>query len=143
MKIIIDDKISRSWFFITVPISNDESLSFDRTRKGPRIILHKFLGEKSKPEGEPHLRWDMIYIEDGKFTNREHIEYYYIDKKDWINGRVYENVRKWPLDEQTAKKLLKYSLAVRDNINELDKYSDDMREFEKLLEELINKVYAG
>jgi len=141
MDIFIDDNMPRDWFFISTPVSETESISFDWTMKGHRIILQRMIksGEPA-PESKPTMEWDTLYIRDSKYISKEHIQWYDLDKQDWVNGNLYETVKEWLLDDNTANELLKYSLVVRDHKSELENYSREMQEFEKLLNKLIRAL---
>ncbi len=144
MDIFVDDNMSRDWFFISIPLSEKESISFDWTMKGHRTILQRMVESKEPmPEGNPTMEWDTLYIRGGKYIGKEHVRWYDMGKKDWVNGQLYEAVQEWPLDDNTANGLLKYSLIVRDHKSELGSYSKEMQEFEVLLNKLIRMTYGN
>mgnify|MGYP001603661194 CR=1 FL=1 len=137
MDIFIDNNIGGDQFFISVPINEKDSISFDWTTKGHRVIKQRLKGEQPPPNSEPTMEWDTLYIHDGKFVGKEHVIWYDMGQEDWVNGKIYETIKEWPIDEATAEKLLRYSLIVSDHTAELGKYVKEMQEFEGLLNKLI------
>lgn len=140
MDIFIDDNIGTDEFFISVPLDERDLLSFDWTTKGHRVILQRLERMGVAVVGEkPASEWDTLHIKNGEFIGKEHVVWYGMGQEDWINGDVYAAIHEWPLDEITAKELLRYSLLVREHIAGLEFYAQEMRAFERLLEELKQK----
>ena len=137
MDIFIDDGVSRDWFFISVPINDKDSISFDWTVKGQRVVLQRLEGKVVPPNLEPSAEWDTIHIRNGKLIEREHVKWYDQGEKDVINDEIYKTIKEWPVDKMVASRLLDYSVFVREHSRELYKYADKMSEFEKFLEKLL------
>ncbi|MDD2935027.1 MAG: hypothetical protein PHX25_00975 [Candidatus Pacebacteria bacterium] len=145
MKIYIDKGIKgmdyeSSHYFISVPVTDTESISFDNSYKGYRIIKQVLVENRSFPtDQKPTSEWDTILVEDGKFVEIEHIKWIDMDKKDWCNNEIWETVWEKPVSEELNKKLLDYAMIVKFHYKELEKFSEEMKSFEDLLSEEIFK----
>lgn len=129
-------------FFISVAISETEALSFDYTQKGHRIIkqvLKKIDETPSKEEtkDKPDAEWDSIVLHDGSFVRKYHVVWYDRDSEDLVNDELWETVWERPIDDKTRDRLSYFSQLVSDHFEELDKYRDEIREFERFLAEQI------
>jgi len=134
----------RKHFFISVGLNEKEAISFDYTTKGHRVIKQVLVEQKSQKEaveqyGEITAEWDTIVLKDGKFVQKYHTKWIDRDKLDTVNGETWETVWEKPISNKVAEKLLHYSHLVSDNYGELDKFSKEMKEFEKFVSKEIAK----
>src|SRR3989339_807082 len=114
----------REHYFVFVGLNENEAISFDHTLKGCRIIKQILIKDKLKKKivNKNKLitgRWKTLVINNGKFVKSYNVL--------WIN---YDNL---------DKKLLYYSRLICDNYLNLDKFSNEIIKFEKLLSNEIKK----
>jgi len=139
MKIYIDignkeKKGDYSNYFISIPLSDKEAISFDNSYKGSRIIRQILVEKKEMPPiQQVTSEWDTILIENGKFAGSEHVRWVDLDKKDWCNNEIWETISETPIPNQLNESLLKYSALVKKHYHGLHKFSKEMSEFEVLL----------
>ena len=134
----------RKHFFISVGLNEKEAISFDYTTKGHRVIKQVLVEQRSQKEaveqyGAVTAEWDTIVLKDGKFVQNYHTKWIDRDKLDTVNGVTWETVWEKPVSEDVAEKLLYYSRLVSDNYENLDKFSKEMKEFEKFMSKEIAK----
>jgi len=121
-------------YFISIPLSKKEIISFDNSWKGHRIIRQVLIEEKKMTiNQEVTSEWDTISIKDGKFVQSEHVRWVDMDKKDWCNDEIWETVAETPIPKELDESLLKYSAIVKKHYNELHKFSKEISKFEELL----------
>ena len=141
MKIYIDIgarevKGDYSGYFISVPLSNTEVISFDNSSKGYRVMKQVLAEKKEMPANSKiTAQWETIIIEDGKYVESEHVRWVDMDKFDWCNNEIWETVAESPIAEELNEKLQKYSALAKKHYNELNKFTAEMSDFEKLLNE--------
>src|SRR3989344_611686 len=139
LDIFVDDGEGSDWFFVSVPISENECLSFDNTQKGKRVILQRRKEKLTVPKqtGEkPTMEWDTLHFRSGKLIEAQHVSWYDRGKEDEVDGEVWETINEWSLDESVSKSLLKFSLLSRENKSNTRKIKNEMLEFEKILRSL-------
>jgi hypothetical protein len=140
MEIEIDYNPSPSkFFFISVSLNNKEAISFDYTSKGQRVIKQILVKKKSFPNKKPTSEWDTIVLKDGKFIKKYNVKWIDLDKKDWVNDEIWGTVWEKPISIELKNKLLEYSQFVSDNHEELIKFKDKMKEFEKIISRELEK----
>lgn len=123
-----------SGYFISIPITQKEAISFDNSTKAYRVQKQVLVKTKIMPNDlQITSEWDSIIIEDGNFVGIEHIKWHDMDKKDWCNNEIWETVSEMPIPKKLNMKLLKYSEITKKHYKELNKFSKEMKEFEKLL----------
>ncbi len=121
-------------FFITVPISKTEDISFDNTDKRVGIIKQVIVDKKIMPSNiKITEEWEEILLEDRKFIKKHSIKWVDQGEIDWCNEKVFKCVWEKPLREVLKEKLVYYSRLVCDNYNNLDKFSKELIDFENLL----------
>lgn len=137
MQIHIDyNPTPKNHFFISLQLNDKEVISFDNTIKGHRIIKQVFSEYKTFPkDAKFDSEWKTIVIENGKFVREYRVQWIDLDKKDWLNGEVWETVWEKPISKELTEKLLHYSQLISDNYKILDKFSSDLEKFEQLLVE--------
>ncbi|MDP3661782.1 MAG: hypothetical protein Q8R17_02955 [bacterium] len=132
MKINIDDGDSVNGYFISVPLNDRESISFDNTYKGHRVLKQVLQDKKEMSHGAKiTAEWDTIALNNGKFENVEHIKWLDLDKKDWCNDEIWETVWEKPTDSKLDKELLSFSNYIRANYRNLDAHK--VADFQNLL----------
>ena len=89
--------------------------------------------------GEVTAEWNTIVLKDGKFVQKYHAKWIDSGKLDTVNGETWEVVWAKPITEEVAEKLLYCSRFVSDNYKSLDKFSKEMKEFEKFVSKEIAK----
>src|SRR3989339_102272 len=105
----------REHYFVFVGLNENEAISFDHTLKGCRVINN------------------------GKFVKSYNVLWIDYDNLDVINGEIWETVWEKLIDDNLDKKLLYYSRLICDNYLNLDKFSNEIIKFEKLLSNEIKK----
>lgn len=135
MKIYVDDSGGKDSFFISVPLSDREAISFNGTlEQEPRIIKQVLVEEKAMPQDQSlTMEWDTFVIEDGKLVDKEHVRWVDQGKKNWCNNEVWETVWEKPISADLIKRLRDYSNFIYKHHSELEKHKEEMGEFEKLL----------
>lgn len=128
------------FFFISASINNKESISFDYTSKGQRVIKQILIGKKEFPKDKkPTSEWETLILKDRKFVRKHHVKWIDLNKKDWVNNEIWETIWEKPISVKLKNKLLKYSQLISDNYEELHKFSKKVKEFENLIsKEIIN-----
>lgn len=141
MKIEIDyNPTPSNVYFILVFLNNKEAISFDCTTKGQRVIKQILIENKPFPNDQKITsEWDTLVIENGNFVKRYHARWIDMDKKDWVNGDVWETVAEKPITEDVKNKLLHFSQLISDNYDNLITFKNEMNEFENLLKSEIDK----
>ena len=127
------------FFFISVSLSDKESISFDYTSKGQRIIKQILVKNKPFPNKKPTSEWDTLVLKGRKFVKIYHVKWIDLDKRDWVNNEIWETVWEKPMSRSLRDKLLEYSQFVSDNYKELDKFKDRMKDLDNLLSGEITK----
>ncbi|KKW41767.1 MAG: hypothetical protein UY92_C0014G0092 [Candidatus Magasanikbacteria bacterium GW2011_GWA2_56_11] len=75
-------------YFISLPLSVTEAISFDNSSKGCRIIKQALVEKKIMPASqEITSQWDTILIKEGMFVQSEHVRWVDGDRKDWCKMR--------------------------------------------------------
>jgi len=135
MQIHIDyNPTPKDHFFISLQLNDKEIISFDNTIKGHRIIKQVFSEYKDFPKNAKFdSEWKTIVIENGKFVREYPVQWIDLDKKDWLNGEVWETVWEKPISQNLTEKLLYYSRLISDNYKILEKFYSDLKNFEQLL----------
>jgi len=127
-------------FFISVGISDTESISFDYTIKAHRVVKQVLIDSKPFPKDKkPTAEWDTLILVDRKFVKKYHVKWIDMGKKDWVNDEIWEMAWARPISGQTRDKLLYYSHLICDNYKNLDKFSKELKEFEDFLSKEIAK----
>lgn len=127
-------------FFISVSLNKKEAVSFDYTSKGHRVIKQVLVDKKPFPENEKISgEWDTLIVEDRKLIKKHHVKWIDLDKRDWCNEEIWETVVEKSILEELKDELLRYSQLVSDNYKDLDKISEEMKKFEKLLKKEVNE----
>ncbi len=141
MEIHIDYNPSpKDHFFISVPLNKKECISFDRTIKGKRVMKQVFKEKIPFPAGiKFNSEWDTIVIKNGSFNNKFHVRWVDMNKKDWLNGEIWETVKEKSLEDDTSNRLLYYSRLISDNYDNLSEYKNEIMNFEKLIQNKIDK----
>jgi len=134
----------RKHYFISISLNDKEAISFDHTLKGHRVIkqvLVEKIPEKEAVDkyGKITAEWDTIVLKDGKFVRKYHNRWIDRDKFDTVNGETWETVWEKPISENVDEKLLCFSRLISDNYENLDKFSKEMKEFEKFMSKEIAK----
>ncbi|MFC1618145.1 hypothetical protein ACFL2B_02595 [Patescibacteria group bacterium] len=128
-------------FFISVPISDKEIISFDKTIKGHRIVKQVYREEKPFTEDTKFdAEWDVLIIKDKKFASKYHVKWIDKDQLDWLNGEIWETIWEKKMSQDLSDQLLNYSRLVSDNYQNLDSIAKQLDEFEKLLANQIEVV---
>jgi len=78
-------------------------------------------------------RWKTLVINNGKFVKSYNVLWIDYDNLDIINGEIWETIWEKLIDDNLDKKLLYYSRLICDNYLNLDKFSDEIIKFEKIL----------
>ncbi|MFH1565331.1 MAG: hypothetical protein ABIC82_05830 [bacterium] len=127
-------------FFISVSLNNKEAVSFDCTTKAHRAIKQILADKKPFPADKPiSSEWDTLVLKDRKFVKKYHVKWIDMDKKDWCNDEIWETVKEKPISDELTKTLLVYSRLISDNYENLRKFSREIKSFERLLSEEIDK----
>lgn len=135
----IDDSDPDS-FFVSVAINDKEAISFDNTFKGDRVIKQLLVGHQPFSQDKPvTAEWDTIQIDNKKFIRVEHIRWVDLDKRDWCNDEIWETVWEKPISGKLKDNLLYYSNLIQDNYKNLDDFTNELSDFEHLLEAEISK----
>lgn len=142
MTIYVDDGYSKDQFFISVPVGDTgDAFSFDWTTKGQRILLQRWKEYREPPtDRNPDGEWDTLIIRDGELVGKEHTVWYDLGKEDLANGEIWEQIQAWPLNQQLAGRLLKYSNIIREHQNELGSFYREIKELEALILEQANQL---
>jgi len=142
MRIEIDyNPTPRNSFFITVPVSKTEDICFDNTDKRVGIIKQAVIEKKQIPaNAKIDEQWETIILEDGKFIDKQTVDWIDKGEIDWCNDKVFKFVWEKPLASELKKKLLYYSRLICDNYKDLDKFSKELADFEELLNDELNKL---
>jgi hypothetical protein len=131
-----------SFFFISIPTSTTEAISFDNTVKGHRVVKQLLVEKKFFPlDTLVSSEWDTIVLEDGKFVKKYHVRWIDMGELDWCNDEVWKTVFEQPILEDLSSKLLHYSTLVSDNYENLERYDNTMHLFEQLLKGEIAKLH--
>ncbi len=135
MKIEIDyNPTPKNSFFISIPINEKEDVCFDNTSKRVGIIKQIVIEEKSIPANTKiDEQWETIVLEDRKFIEKFTVNWIDKGEIDWCNGKVFKCVWEKHLSNKLKEQLLYYSRLVCDNYNNLDKFSNELINFENLL----------
>jgi len=135
MNIEIDyNPTPRTSFFISVSVEENEAISFDYTTKGHRIIKQILVDKKPLPADHPiDSEWDTLVLKDGKFIRKYHVKWIDMDKQDWCNDEIWETIKEQPITKELTEKLLSYSRLISDNYKNLEKFSDEIKNTEKLI----------
>lgn len=136
----------RKHYFISIGLNEKEAISFDHTLKGRRVIKQILVENTSQEEavknyGKITAEWDTIVLKDGKFTKKYHSEWIDRDKFDTVNGKTWKTVWKKTMSGEVDEKLLYYSRLISDNYENLNKFSLEIKEFEKFVSREITKFY--
>ena len=128
----------REHYFVSVGLNENEAISFDHTLKGCRIIKQILIKDKLKKKivNKNKLitgRWKTLVINNGKFVKSYNVLGIDYDNLDIINGEIWETIWEKLIDDNLDKKLLYYSRLICDNYLNLDKFSDEIIKFEKIL----------
>jgi len=128
----------RKNFFISVGLNEKEAISFDYTTKGHRVVKQVLVEQKTQDEavkqyGEVTAEWNTIVLKDGKFVQKYHTKWIDRDKFDTVNGDTWQTIWEKLINENTTEKLLYYSRLISDNYKNLDKFSNEMKEFEEFM----------
>lgn len=129
-------------FFISVGLSDTEAISFDCTTKGKRIIKQVLTTSNRQDQDQstrPTSEWDVIQLKDGKFIEKYHVAWTDEGKQDQVNGEVWETVWEKPLPKDVSSELLQFSLLVCRHYEELEKFSDRIDQYQKLIADLVDK----
>ena len=102
---IIPPNSKDKYFFIVILNINGDSISFDNTIKGHRILkqvnIGKYTGNKSIRES-----WFMYVFKDGKYKGEKWEDWIDEGKDDIINGIVYRQVWEIPTPRDIDNMLL-------------------------------------
>lgn len=127
-------------FFVSVAINDKKAISFDNTLKGYRVIKQLLVDHKPFPQDKPiTAEWDTIKVDNKKFIGIEHIKWIDLDKRDWCNDEIWETVWEEPISSELKDKLLYYSNLIQNNYKNLDDFTNELSDFEHLLEAEIPK----
>lgn len=130
-------------YFISVSLNETEAVSFDYTSKGHRIIKQVLIDHKQMPiDQKITSEWDALVIENGKFVKRYHVKWVDLDKRDWVNGEVWEAVIVKPLPIEIKDQLLRYSQLISDKYEYLDTIQEEMNDFQSLLKNEVDKFLS-
>lgn len=134
----------REHYFISVSLNSKEAISFDNTLKGYRVIKQVLIKKESlsnsiKKYGSVVGKWDTIVLKNNKLARIKHNKWIDNGKIDIVNGEIWETIWEKPLNEKINKKLLYYSRLISDNYKKLDQFSNEMKNFEKFIQELVIK----
>lgn len=147
MIIQIDICPDRKTFFISVPLSEKEAISFDYTQKGHRMIKQVLIEEKEQSkEAIITAEWDTIEIDidSQKLLGVKHVKWIDLNnKRDWCNNQIWETIWRKPITKELEDKLLYYSDLIQDNYRNLPKISYELENFSKLIQKTINNVEGG
>ncbi|MBU7029641.1 MAG: hypothetical protein HXS48_22095 [Theionarchaea archaeon] len=86
MKIEIDYNLSGSDnFWVSVPLNEEEVISFAHAKTGSRIMNQVLIEKKPIPaaaniDGE----WDVLVFDDGKFTENQHVRWINLKKENTL-----------------------------------------------------------
>ena len=130
-------------FFLSIPLDEKEKecLSFDYTTKGHRIIKQVLVDKKPFPKDKKDDGgWDVLVIEDGKYTGKYHVQWIDMDERDWCNDEIWETVWEKSITKTEMEEILKYSQLISDNYQTLDKHQKEIKDLEKLLKNYIKKL---
>jgi len=141
MNIEIDyNPTPKKTFFISIGINYSEAISFDYTSKGHRVIKQILIEKKPFPKDKkPTAEWDAIIIKNRKFVRKYHVKWIDMDKKDWTNDEIWECVWSKPISLRLKNKLLYYSQLFSDNYKSLDKFFNELKDFEDIMSKEIAK----
>ena len=130
----------RKHYFISVSLNEKEAISFDHTIKGHRVVKQVLIKTVTHEKNEViTAEWDTLIIKDQKFIEKYHVKWVDHGKLDIVNGEVWKTVWVKKLDTATDERLLYYSRLVSDNYENLNKFSKEMENFERLLSKEIAK----
>lgn len=135
MEIEIDyNPTPEKFFFISISLNDKESISFDNTSKGHRVIKQVLIDKKSfLKDRKSTSEWDTLVLKNGKFIKKYHVRWINLDKKDWVNNEIWETTWEKPISKRLSDKLMKYSQFISDNYKKLGKFPKKVKEFENLL----------
>ena len=136
MKILIDVPIEderfseKGQFFFSVELSETESIAFDYTFAGHRVMKQILIGT-TQSKKESAETWGTIRIVDGKFIDKHRVEW--IDRREKgeaiVNGNIWRTVWEKPLPEGIKEKLLDFS-------SQIYKHKSNLLDLEELFEDL-------
>jgi len=129
----------RKHYFISVSLNKKESISFDHTIKGVRVIKQELVGIENSKKLQIAGEWDTIILKDRKFINKYHVKWVDQGEIDIINGEVWKTVWEKKISGDLDESLLFYSRLVSDNYEDLDQFGKELRAFEDLLSKEIYK----
>ena len=141
MEIHIDYNPSpKDHFFISIPLNDTECISFDHTIKGHRVVKQVFREKILQPAVNITSEWDTLVLKNREFTEKFHVRWIDMEKKDWLDGEVWETVWEKPIESELSEKLLHYSQLVSDHYDNLTPYIAEISEFEKLLSQQMDNL---
>lgn len=123
-------------FFISVSLSPTESISFDNTIKGHRVIKQRLIG-KEKNNEPITATWETLEIIDGKPIKTYKVKWVDKGKYDLTNNEVWETIWEKPLTIKIKNKLLAFSLKINENKNQLDNIKTTLIELDNYLSKII------
>lgn len=141
MDIFIDDGEGDDWFFISIPLNKNEDISFDYTQKGFRMTKQCLVERREMGlDIAPTMEWNTLHIKNGRLAGKEHIRWVDQGRYDWVNNEVWETVWERPISHELKDALLEYSITIRKNIDHLDRYKKEIKEFEGIIKKSIEAI---
>lgn len=138
MRVFIDDGKGDDWFFVSVPVSDTEAISFDYTLKGHRVLKQILVSKKPFPTDQsPTMEWDTLILQDGKLAGKQHVCWLDQDKNDWVNDEIWQTTWEKPITDDVRDKLLHFSNLVRQHADNLDAVAQEVSDFENFISKLV------
>ncbi len=129
-------------FFVSVDVGNGLFLSFDKTKKGNRVIIQRVLGEEKnielpeKPSGE----WVSVHFYGSRVMKSEKVKWWDLGKIDVINDEVLETIWEDELPDDISEKIWEFAKYVCDHSDDLSSLDKSrVREFNDFLRDLVSR----
>lgn len=139
MEIHIDLVPPEDGYFISIELSDKESLGINNTWTGRMIKKQILIGNK-EPDKEPDRVWETLEVLDGEPKKKREAEWVDKGEIDVINNKVWKTIDTTEIPKEIDEKLTELYLRIYDNRNNLDSAKKDLEELDRFLSNRIDGI---
>lgn len=139
MEIHIDLIPPKEGYFISVELSEKESLAFDNTWVGHGIRKQVLVGQRY-PNKEPDGKWVTLKVIDGEPKGRREVEWVDEGEIAVINNNAWKTVEVIDLPEEIDEKLMDISSRIYMNREDLESVKKDLEKLDRIISERKDEV---
>jgi hypothetical protein len=103
---ILSPKTKDKYFFTIELNKKGDSISFDNTIKGHRILKQINAGKFDMSKGKIKEEWEMYHFINGKLIEKIHEKWIDKGKEDIINGIIWKQIWEIPTPKEIDKRLI-------------------------------------